>query len=338
MRHGLTVLWMVIWSVTSAVAQVSIGIGLPGVSIGINLPYYPDLVRVPGYPVYYAPRLDSNFFFYDGMYWVYQGDDWYASSWYSGPWTRVAPAVVPLFILRVPVSYYRNPPGYFRGWRPDAPPRWGEHWGQGWEQQRSGWNQWNRRSTPAPAPLPAYQRRYAGDRYPPVEQQQALHNRNYRYQPRDAVVRQHYQEQRLQETPSPPSQRGQQRPQGERVREPNVQHPSSPRPHQPAAPGAQGSPPLQRHSQEQEGQKGQRSGPPPASSGQRSQPDQDHQRQAQQSRQPQPPQQRPVQHQQTAPTASRENAPHGASQEPRRGHGQDKERVKGEEHGQDRNR
>jgi hypothetical protein len=73
MRHGLTVLWMVVWSVTSAVAQVSIGIGLPGVSIGINLPYYPDLVRVPGYPVYYAPRLDSNFFFYDGMYWVYQG-------------------------------------------------------------------------------------------------------------------------------------------------------------------------------------------------------------------------------------------------------------------------
>ncbi|HRD98801.1 MAG TPA: hypothetical protein PLA97_20675 [Rubrivivax sp.] len=326
MRHGLIVLWMVVWSVTSAVAQVSIGIGLPGVSIGINLPFYPDLVRVPGYPVYYAPRLDSNFFFYDGMYWVYQEDDWYASSWYSGPWARVAPAVVPLFILRVPVSYYRNPPAYFRDWRPDAPPRWGQHWGKGWEQQRSGWNQWNRRSTPAAAPLPVYQQRYAGDRYPPVEQQQALHNRNYRYQPRDAVVRQHYQEQGLQGIPS---QRGQQRPQGEKGREQAVQ--SSPRlPHQPAAPGAQGSAPEQRHSQE-----GQRSGPPPASSGQRSRPDQDHQRQAQQSRQPQ---QQAVPHQQTKPKASRENAPHGASQEPRRGHGQDKERVKGEEHGQDRNR
>lgn len=54
MRHGLTVLWMVIWSVTSAVAQVSIGIGLPGVSIEINLPDYPDLVRVPGYRVCYG--------------------------------------------------------------------------------------------------------------------------------------------------------------------------------------------------------------------------------------------------------------------------------------------
>jgi len=60
--------------------QVSVGIALPGVSIGINVPVYPELVRVPGYPVYYAPQLGANFFFYDGMYWVYQGDDWYASS------------------------------------------------------------------------------------------------------------------------------------------------------------------------------------------------------------------------------------------------------------------
>ena len=78
---------------TSAIAQVSIGIGLPGVSIGINLPLYPELVRVPGYPVYYAPRLDSNYFFYDGMYWVYQEDNWYASSWYNGPWGLVDPEV-----------------------------------------------------------------------------------------------------------------------------------------------------------------------------------------------------------------------------------------------------
>ena len=47
--------------------QVSVGIALPGVSIGINVPVYPELVRVPGYPVYYAPQLGANFFFYDGM-------------------------------------------------------------------------------------------------------------------------------------------------------------------------------------------------------------------------------------------------------------------------------
>jgi hypothetical protein len=73
MRYLLIVFLMLLGSMTSAMAQLSIGIGLPGVSIGINLPVYPELVRVPGYPVYYAPRLNSNFFFYDGMYWVYQG-------------------------------------------------------------------------------------------------------------------------------------------------------------------------------------------------------------------------------------------------------------------------
>lgn len=208
MRYGLIVLWMLFWSVTSAIAQVSIGIGLPGVSIGINLPLFPELVRVPGYPAYYAPRLNSNFFFYDGMYWVYQGDNWYASSWYNGPWGFVAPDLVPLFILRIPVLYYRNPPAYFHGWRQDAPPRWGEHWGNEWERHRSGWDRWNHSSAPAPAPLPVYQRQYSGDRYPRVEQQQELQSRNYRYQPREAVVRQHYQGQAVQRAPAP-SQRGQ---------------------------------------------------------------------------------------------------------------------------------
>ncbi len=143
MRVGLIALWMLLFSLTPATAQVSVGIGFPGVSIGINLPAYPQLVRVPGYPVYYAPSLNSNYFFYDGMYWVYQGDNWYASSWYNGPWGLVAPAVVPLYILRVPVRYYRQPPVYFGGWRADAPPRWGDHWGREWEQQRSGWDRWN---------------------------------------------------------------------------------------------------------------------------------------------------------------------------------------------------
>src|SRR4029077_18511034 len=141
-----------------------------------------------------APRMRSNYFFYDGMYWVYTDDNWYASSWYNGPWALVAPEVVPLYVLRVPVRYYRSPPPYFRGGRADAPPRWGQHWGNAWEQRRSGWDRWDRRSAPAAAPQPVYQRQYSGDRYTRVGQQEALHNQNYRYQPRDAVVRQHYQQ------------------------------------------------------------------------------------------------------------------------------------------------
>lgn len=199
MRKLLIVLYLLCCWGTSAVAQVSVGIGvsIPGVSIGINFPAYPTLVAVPGYPVYYAPQARYNYFFYDGMYWVYQRDNWYASSWYNGPWWLVEPEAVPLFVLRIPVRYYRHPPPYFRGWRPDAPPRWGEHWGHEWNERHRGWDQWDRKSAPRPAPLPTYQRQYSGKRYPQApERQQALEGNRYRYEPRDAVVQQHRQAQR----------------------------------------------------------------------------------------------------------------------------------------------
>jgi hypothetical protein len=172
---------------------VSVAVGIPGISIGINVPVYPELVPVPGYPVYYAPGADSNYFFYDGLYWVYARDAWYASAWYDGPWRLVRPERVPLYVLRVPVRYYRQPPPYFRGWRAEEPPRWGQHWGRGWEQRRPGWNRWNRSAVPAPAPLPVYQRQYAGDRYPRApEQQHAIRSEHYRHDPRESVTRQQF--------------------------------------------------------------------------------------------------------------------------------------------------
>ncbi|HEY9277305.1 MAG TPA: hypothetical protein VIO87_03805 [Methylotenera sp.] len=202
-RYLFIALSMLFSSAVSAGVQVGIGIGLPHVSIGINFPVYPDLVVVPGYPVYYAPRQQANLFFYDGLYWVYQDDYWYTSSWYNGPWWIVEPEFVPVFILRVPVRYYRHPPAYFAGWRYDAAPRWGEHWGHNWNQRRSGWDRWDRRSAPQPAPPPTYQRKYSGERYPQqIEQQHELHQNNYSYQPRDPVVKQHYQEQAVPRKPS----------------------------------------------------------------------------------------------------------------------------------------
>jgi hypothetical protein len=201
MRNLLIVLSVLLLSVNAARAEVSVGIGIsvPGISIGINMPAYPRLVPVPGYPVYYDPRVDLNFFFYDGLYWVFQADNWYVSSWYNGPWQLVAPEYVPVYVLRVPVRYYRRPPPYFRGWRADAPPRWGDHWGREWEQHRKGWDQWDRRSTPRPAPLPSYQRRYSGERYPrEPEQQHSIQSKRYRYQPREPMSRQYYQQQRRQ--------------------------------------------------------------------------------------------------------------------------------------------
>ena len=176
-------------------SHVSVGIGYPGVNLGFNFSEYPELVQVPDYPVYYAPRANSNYFFYDGLYWVFHQDDWYASSWYNGPWDRVERDYVPLYVLRVPVRYYRQPPAYFRGWRDDAPPRWGEHWGRDWEGRRSGWDRWDRHSAPPAAPLPIYQRQYSGDRYPRApEQQHSIRSENYRYQPRETVTQQRYQQ------------------------------------------------------------------------------------------------------------------------------------------------
>jgi len=205
----LVALSIMLGSAGAANAQVSVDFGFPGLNIGINMPAYPQLVLVPGSPVYYAPRASFNFFFFDGLYWVYRDDNWYSSNWYNGPWRSVGPEYVPLFILRVPVRYYRQPPDYFRGWRADAPPRWGQHWGRDWESRRSGWNEWDRRSVPAPAPLPTYQRQYRGETYPrAVEQQRSIRDDHYRYQPRDAVVREQYHGPATQ---APPPSREQQR-------------------------------------------------------------------------------------------------------------------------------
>jgi hypothetical protein len=197
MRNLFLVLSILFFPINAARADVhvSVGISVPGVSVGINMPAYPRLVPVPGYPVYYDPDVELNFFFYDGMYWVFQGDDWYASSWYDGPWEVVEPEYVPLYVLRIPVRYYRRPPPFFRGWRGDEPPHWGEHWGHDWEQHRKGWDQWDRHSIPSRAPLPSYQRRYSGERYPgESDRQRLIRSRRYRYEPQEPMTQRYYRQ------------------------------------------------------------------------------------------------------------------------------------------------
>lgn len=163
------------------------------VRVGVHLSVFPNLVPVPGYPVYYAPDVSANFFFYDGDYWLYDDDGWYTSPWYDGPWEYVHPDFVPLFVLRVPVRYYRAPPPYFWGWHHDAPPRWGHYWGPQWEHRHGGWDHWDRYRVPRPAPLPSYQRGYDRDRYPDRDRQRELRDEHYRYRPQDGRS-QHYRE------------------------------------------------------------------------------------------------------------------------------------------------
>ena len=59
--------------------------------VGVDLPQYPEMLPIPDSPVYYAPAVDSNYFYYDGNYWDYASDGWYTSPWYNGPWTYVDP-------------------------------------------------------------------------------------------------------------------------------------------------------------------------------------------------------------------------------------------------------
>jgi hypothetical protein len=179
MRHKLVLASLLLSVMIPAAAKAD-------VSIGINLALYPNMVRVPGYPVYYAPEMNSNYFFYDGRYWVYSDDSWYASSWYNGPWETVDSEIVPLYVLRIPVRYYRQPPMYFRGWSAYSPPRWDEHWGNDWSQRHRDWDHWDHRAMPAAAPLPVYQKQYPGNRYPKADQQLQLQKSNYQYQPRRA--------------------------------------------------------------------------------------------------------------------------------------------------------
>jgi len=186
-----------------ASAQLSFSFNSGGVRLGVNIPVYPRLVPVPGYPVYYAPNLDQNYFFYDGNYWLFYNDEWYQSEWYNGPWTLVPPDYVPLYVLRVPVRYYHRRPAYFRGWALNSAPRWGQHWGRDWSDHHRDSDRWDHRRAPRAAPLPDYQRRYSGNRYPDVQRQREERARNYHYEPRDNVARQNRDQRLLNRETSP---------------------------------------------------------------------------------------------------------------------------------------
>ena len=160
--------------------------------IDVDLPEYPQMQPVPDSPVYYAPGVDSNYFFYDGLYWDYYGDRWYASPWYNGPWSWVDPVYVPTYVLWVPISYYHKPHHHWGSWRRDRPPRWGDHWGRDWQARHNDIYR-GRSGGTARAPLPDYQRGYNRANYPrQATQQNTLHSQHYAYRPQENVGQRYY--------------------------------------------------------------------------------------------------------------------------------------------------
>lgn len=129
--------------VTPAAAQVHVDIG-----IGIQLPAPPQLVIVPEVrAVQYAPSAPANLFFYGNQYWAFANNGWHVSAGYNGPWIVVGPQFVPRPVLLVPVNYYRVPPGHWKQWQKQQPPRWDNEWGREWGHKRAWHDDRDRRES-----------------------------------------------------------------------------------------------------------------------------------------------------------------------------------------------
>lgn len=107
-----------------ALALVLLVTPLAGAYVSISIEIQPRLVVVPGVPVYYAPELPYNYFFYAGQYYVFINGVWYVGPTFRGPWVFLPLVSVPQPILVVPVEYYVVP---VAGWHRGGPPPWARH-------------------------------------------------------------------------------------------------------------------------------------------------------------------------------------------------------------------
>jgi hypothetical protein len=175
---------MLLYAAVPAHAQVSVGIQSHGVSIGFNVSAYPRMVAIPGYPVYYDPRMSSNYFFYDGLYWVVPGQQLVFERLVRWPVGPDRAAVCARVRAARSGSLLRPAASLFCRLERGCCPALGEYWGNDWQQQRSGWDSLGssiRLSSRAVAGLSA---QYSGSRYPrAVDQQYSIQATNYRYHP-----------------------------------------------------------------------------------------------------------------------------------------------------------
>ena len=79
--------------------QLQITMGLP-----VVLP--PMVVVQPGVQV--VSELDEEVYFVGGWYWVRRGPHWYRTHDHRGQWVWVAPARVPVTLVRIPPGQYRR--------------------------------------------------------------------------------------------------------------------------------------------------------------------------------------------------------------------------------------
>jgi hypothetical protein len=93
--------------------DVHIGVGVP-VLPAVVIPAPPAVVMIPNMPVYYAPDVGMDLFFYSGSWYRRHDDHWFRASYYNGPWAYTQPSHVPAVFMHMPAHYNRIPPGHAR--------------------------------------------------------------------------------------------------------------------------------------------------------------------------------------------------------------------------------
>ncbi len=75
--------------------------GPPAIVIGAK----PRLVVIPGTPVHYAPDVEADVFFFEGLWYRWYGGVWYRATVYSGPWMTISV---------LPPVFFQIPPGHVK--------------------------------------------------------------------------------------------------------------------------------------------------------------------------------------------------------------------------------
>jgi hypothetical protein len=97
---------------STAHAQISININVAPPPVIFAAP--PRVVVVPRTPVSYVPDTTYNVFVYDRHYYSFHEGAWFLADSHRGPWVFVPVERVPPPVLKVPVKYYKVPPGHAR--------------------------------------------------------------------------------------------------------------------------------------------------------------------------------------------------------------------------------